>query len=187
MNIKRLSLNLGLGLALGSSLLLSETALAQTPAFNSDVTGPIMTTSDVVNGAFIPDRGGRGRLAFRTEAIASAVNQAAASVNSQTANNSLGNVLTGTGNVAASASQLESGLVNATEGINPTLARNVVANLQGLTTNGRVDAVRLAAAVEAYNALINSSSGVFLSEPPDELLAIQSVLAALLNAAFAAG
>ncbi|MBD1945823.1 hypothetical protein H6F50_26315, partial [Coleofasciculus sp. FACHB-712] len=100
---------------------------------------------------------------------------------------SLGNVLTGTGNVAASASQLESGLVNATEGINPTLARNVVANLQGLTANGRVDAVRLAATVEAYNALINSSSGVFLSDPPDELLAIQSVLASLLNAAFAAG
>ncbi|MBD1941525.1 hypothetical protein H6F50_04010, partial [Coleofasciculus sp. FACHB-712] len=124
MNIKRLSLNLGLGLALGSSLLFSETAFAQTSG-NSDVTGPIMTTSDVVNGAFIPDRGGRGRLAFRTAAIASAVNQAAASVNSQTANNSLGNVLTGTGNVAASASQLESGLVNATEGINPTLARNV--------------------------------------------------------------
>jgi hypothetical protein len=79
-------------------------------------------------------------------------------------------------------SQIEQGLVNG--GANPLLARNLALSLDRLTANGQVEPARLVALVRAYNALINDSSAQFLSNPPEQLRAVQSVLSILLNAAY---
>lgn len=111
-------------------------------------------------------------------------------------------VLTGTGNVQVSANQLVSGLINlpqtkaeqlkaqagnsADVSNRTALAQNLVSSLTGLTAKGRVDPAKLTAAVAAYNAFVKASSGEYLLNPPQEFLAIQSVLSALLNAALTA-
>lgn len=69
--------------------------------------------------------------------------------------------------------------------------QQLVNNLRGLLqtdrskqtrlANGRVNAIRLVSAVNAYNNLINNSSAQFLNNPPPELQAIQSVLLQLVN------
>lgn len=59
-------------------------------------------------------------------------------------------------------------------------------SLKGLLASGRVSPNKLIAAVNAYNAVIDSSSPQFLTSPPPELLTIQSVLSRLVNSAFAA-
>ena len=180
MVLKRFSLHLGLSLAVGFSLLLVNTKAHAQVGNASDITGPIPTTSDIVNGAFIPSGGGAsGRISFRNS---DAVNRAADSINSQLANSSLGSVLAGSGNVSTNASQLITTLSNASGGSNPALVRNLLASLQGLTSNGTVNAGELRAAIAAYNALINGSGGEFLNGRPDELLTIRAVLEALVNA-----
>ncbi len=106
---------------------------------------------------------------------------------SATVQQSLQSLLTETGNVAAVSSQIESALINApgltntTE--NTTLVRNLTTSLQGLTAGDRVSPPKMVAAVEAYNAVIDVSNGTFLTNPPPELLAIQSALSRLVNAA----
>jgi len=205
MNIKRL--HLGLGLALGSSLLLSGTLPAQAQVGNqSDVTGAAITTSDIAGGAFAPSGGGGTVTAFTSPSIAAAVNQAAASLNAQvsqgtlpvaatiglttsipaTVLQALQSVLTGTGDVAVTLSSIESALANAPGAPSTTLVRNLLSSLQGLTAGGTVSPAQLVATVEAYNALIDASSGEFLGNPPPELLAIQSALSTLVNASLAA-
>jgi len=180
MVFKRFSLHLGLSLAVGFSLLLVNTKAHAQVGNASDITGPIPTTSDIINGAFIPNGGGAsGRISFRNS---DAVNRAADSINSQLANSSLGSVLAGSGNVSTNASQLITTLSNASGGSNPALVRNLLASLQGLTSNGTVNAGELRAAIAAYNALINGSGGEFLNRRPDELLTIRAVLEALVNA-----
>lgn len=109
------------------------------------------------------------------------------------------NVLTKTGDFQASANQLVSGLANPAptqtkadlktpsnlaQGPDRTaLAQQLVFSLTGLTANGKVDPAKLRAAVAASNALINASGGDYLSNLPQEYLAIQAVLSTLLNAA----
>jgi hypothetical protein len=90
--------------------------------------------------------------------------------------------LTGSGNVSTNANQIITTLGNASGGSNPALVRNLLASLQGLTSNGTVNAGELRAAIAAYNALINGSGGEFLNRRPDELLTIRAVLEALVNA-----
>lgn len=205
MNIKRL--HLGLGLALGSSLLLSGTLPAQAQVGNqSDVTGAMITTSDIAGGAFAPSVGGGTVTAFTSPGIAAAVNQAAASLNAQvsqgtlpvaatsgpttsipaTVLQALQSVLTGAGDVAVALSSIESALANAPGAPSTTLVRNLLSSLQGLTAGGTVSPAQLVATVEAYNALIDASSGEFLGNPQPELLAIQSALSTLVNASLAA-
>ena len=193
-------LQFGLGLAIaicGASGI--PQAQAQSGNF-SDVTGNIITTSDVVGG-FSPGGDRITRLAFRTSAIANAVNNAASRVNQQLATRNLPIVAngaltaipasvqesvacasTGSGNAGACVSQIEQGLVNG--GANPLLARNLALSLDRLTANGQVEPARLVGLVRAYNALINNSSAQFLSNPPEQLRAVQSVLSILLNAAY---
>ncbi len=201
MNIKYFSIQLGLGLTLGIFGIGSAILPAQAQSGNfSDITGTIITTSDVVGG-FSPGGGTRTFLVFRTEEIESNVNNAALRVNQRLAANNLpvvatdqpptaipatvqqnlAAVLASTGNVNAGVARIASGLVNA--GANPNLAENLASNLSGLTARGTVEAAQLQAVVEAYNALINGSSFEFLEEPPEELRAIQSVLSILLGAA----
>lgn len=171
----------------------------------SDVSGTSVTSSDVVNGAFIPGTGRNSRLDFRSTAAQNAVNNAALVVNDRlaaatlpaiaptagsnaiaaSAQQALQSLLTGTGNVGASATQITNALIAA--GISPALAADLVASLQGLTSGGTVSAADLAAAVAAYNAVINASSAELLARPTDELLGINTILSALLNAAITAG
>ncbi len=130
MKINRLPFQIALCLtALGSPLLLIGTA-PQAKAQNlSDVTGPIMTTSDTVGfGGFRRRRSG---LAFRTDRIRDAIYQAAASAIAQlqagnlvvnrggtnvpipaNVQQALLTVLTGRGDVQGSTALLVSGLAN---------------------------------------------------------------------------
>ncbi|MGC1393142.1 MAG: hypothetical protein WA828_02585 [Coleofasciculaceae cyanobacterium] len=194
-----MKIKLGLGLAVACGLMAGVTpAQAQSGNF-SDVTGTIITTSDVVGG-FSPGGDRITNLAFRTSAIANAVNNAAVAVNQQLASRNLPIAANGAptaipdavqeaigcassgSNAAACVGQIEQGLVNG--GANPALARNLALSLDRLTVGGEVDAGRLLALVRAYNGLINNSSAQFLSNPPEELRAVQSVLSILLNAAY---
>lgn len=199
MNSKRF-LQIGLGFALGMVGIGAVSAPAQAQVgVQSDITGAIITTSDIVGG--FGGGGVRQFLSFRSSRIQAAVNDAAVVINQRLAAGTLpvvarGNVtataipgsvqqsflvvLTSTGNVNASATQITNALVSA--GASSTLAQNLVANLVGLT-GGTVSPAQLTALVNAYNALINASGYDFLNEPPEELRAIQSILAILLNAA----
>ncbi len=202
MNIKNLPLHFGLGLALAISGVVSGTPQAQAQTGNqSDVTGTIVTTSDMVGG-FSPGGDRRLNQAFRTTAIQNAVNTAAASANqllaqgnlpivaigprtaiSEVAQKNLECACTRSGNSKSCVSEIERDLVNA--GANPTLARNLALSFEGLTAGGKVEAPRLVAAVRAYNALVSNSSAEFLSNPPESFRAMQSVLGILLNSALA--
>jgi hypothetical protein len=192
---------LGWGFALACLGLMAVGNQAQAQSGNfSDVTGNIITTSDIAGG-FSPSGDRVVKLSFRTNAIASAVNNAAVAVNQQLASRNLPIASngaptaipaevqqvvecasTGSGDVAACVSQIERGLVNG--GANPVLARNLALSLERLTVRGEVEPGRLVALVRAYNALINNSNAQFLSSPPEELRAVQSVLSILLNAAY---
>lgn len=192
---------LGWGLAIAFSGLIAVGHKAQAQSGNfSDVTGSIITTSDIAGG-FSPGGARVVKLAFRTNAIASAVNNAALAVNQQLAARNLPIASngaptaiptavqqavecasTGSGDAAACVGQIERGLVNG--GANPVLARNLALSLERLTVRGEVEPGRLVALVRAYNALINNSNAQFLSSPPEELRAVQSVLSILLNAAY---
>ncbi|MGQ4648742.1 hypothetical protein [Lyngbya aestuarii] len=204
MNIKHPPLPLSLSVTLGSFLLLFGTSLPA-QAQLSDITGAIITTSDIVDG-FPPSVDQRTILVFTNDNIAIAVNQAANSVNAQlaarnfpvvvpnrpigsispTVQQALESVLTETSNVEASTGRLVGGLARGCVGVDTVQVRDLVSSLQGLTTGGEVDAASLDAAVEAYNQLINDSNQECLANPPEELLAIQSLLVALLNGALTA-
>ncbi len=206
MKIKRE--HLPLGFALGCSLVLGGTLPAGAQTGNqSDITGVITTTSDIAGGAFAP---GGTITTFTNPDIQAAVDEAAALISTQlaggalpvaatntpitsisaTVQQSLQSLLTETGNVAAVSSQIESALINAPGATNTTenttLVRNLITSLQGLTAGGSVSPPELVAAAEAYNAVIDASSGDFLTNPPPELLAIQSALSRLVNAALEA-
>lgn len=196
-----MKMQLRLGMAVAFCGLMAGVTPAQAQSGNfSDVTGSIITTSDIVGG-FSPGGDRVVNLAFRTNAIANAVNNAAVAVNQQLASRNLpiaangsptaipatvqqtvGCASTGSGDVAACVGQIEQGLVNG--GANPVLARNLALSLDRLTINGQVEPSRLVALVRAYNGLINNSNAQFLSNPPEELRAVQSVLSILLNAAY---
>ncbi|MFB8789876.1 MAG: hypothetical protein U7123_13735 [Potamolinea sp.] len=202
MNIKNLPLHLGLGFALAISGIVSGTPQAQAQTGNqSDITGTIVTTSDMVGG-FSPGGDRRLNQAFRTTAIQNAVNTAAASANqllaqknlpivaigprtaiSEIAQQNLECACTRSGNFRNCVTEIERDLVNS--GANPTLARNLALSFEGLTAGGKVEAGRLVVAVRAYNALVSNSSAEFLSNPPESFRAMQSVLGILLNSALA--
>ncbi|HBL11591.1 MAG TPA: hypothetical protein DD379_09325 [Cyanobacteria bacterium UBA11162] len=207
MNIKYFQRSLSLSLALGSFLIsLGTASQAQAQAQLSDITGAIITTSDIADGIYPSPNGQRTLIVFRTPAVATAVNQAAQSTNGQlaaqtlpivvrdipttslssTVQQTLASVVTGSGTREAATTQLESGLIRGLSGVNSGLIRNLVTRLDGLTAGGEVNAAQLQAAVNAYNALINASNANVLSDPPEELLAIQSILSTLVTAALRA-
>ncbi|MEQ9238335.1 MAG: hypothetical protein RIG66_30105 [Coleofasciculus sp. E2-BRE-01] len=198
--MRHFAFQFGLGLAVGVAGILSMTTSSQAKPILSDVTGNIITTSDITGG-FAPSEGGELVIGYRTSEIQADVEDAACTVNERLAQQNLpgvGNdtspipspvqenldlVLTRTGNVGAGVNQIQNALVNA--GANPTLAQNLATSLTRLTAGCTVEPEQFAAVVEAYNALISASSFEFLREPPEELRAIRSVLAILLNAALA--
>jgi hypothetical protein len=194
--MKNILKQVSIGLALGS-LLVSTTLPAQAQTGNaSDVTGAIITTGDIVGGAFAPTPTTRGRSASISSAsFAFALSQAISIIISQLAQGTLPiavpgvaiasipltvqqtllALLTGTGDPA----ELESAIAAIVD--DPALAAELIAALQGLVANGTASPTNLLAAVQAYNAVIDAS-GVALGNPPPELVAVQSVLTALVSA-----
>jgi hypothetical protein len=204
MNIRQLPLHVGLGLALAVSGVVSQTPQAQAQSGNqSDITGVIITTSDVAGGFNFGGGDRRKLIAFANPGIQTAVNSAAISINQQLQQQSLSIVasdssqtgisvtvqqtllviLTNTTNVDASVRQYVIGLVNA--GADRDLSQNLVLSLVGLTAKGRVEAAQCQRVIRSYNALIEDSSIQVFTNNPDELRAIRSILAQLLNAAYA--
>lgn len=159
----------------------------------SDITGPILSTSDFAGQTF-PTTTVTG-LGFQGgEPAQISVNQAAASVNTQLADNSLTSptgvpipaaiqelllgILTGD----AQAGNNINALAAPFSGAPPDLIQNLLNSLEGLTLGNAVNPVNFLAAVQAYNAMILASNEAFLANPPAELRAIQAFLAALVDA-----
>jgi hypothetical protein len=203
MNIKYLPAHLGLGLALAIAGVVAQTSPARAQTGNqSDTTGAIVTTSDIVGGFRFDDDPER-RIAFRTSAAQTAANTAAVSLNqtlaarnlpvvatdpsqtpiSATVQQNLEIILTNRGNVSAAQAQLVSELVSARG--NQTLAQNLVSSLVGLTATGRVSAEQFLIVIRAYNAFIESSTIEVFSNNPNPLRGIRAILAILLNATLA--
>lgn len=202
MNVKHLPLHVGLGLALAVAGVVAQTPLARAQTGNqSDITGPMVTTSDIVGG-FNPGGDRRRDIAFPTSAIQNAANGAAVSINQQLeqrnlpvvvtdtrtaisaiVQQNLAVILTNTGNVDASVTLIINNLVSA--GADRTLAQNLVSSLVGLTGRGRVSARQFLVVTRAYNAFIQNSPIELFSNNPDSLRAIRAILSILLNATFA--
>lgn len=204
MNVKHLSLHVVLGFALAISGVVSQTPQARSQSGNqSDITGAIITTSDVAGGFNFSGGDRKKIIAFRTQEIQSAVNIAATSINqrlgqgslpivatdssqttiSVTVQQNLQIILINEGNVDASVTRYVNGLVSA--GADKSLSQNLVTSLVGLTANGKVQAAQCQRVVRAYNVFVENSTIEVFSNNPDELRAIRSVLAILLNAAYA--
>jgi hypothetical protein len=204
MNIKHLPLQLSLGLALTILGVVDQTPKAQAQSGNqSDITGAIITTSDVAGGFNFSGGDRRRLIAFASPGIQSSVNSAAISINQQLQQQSLAVVatdasqsaisvtvhqtlliiLTNTTNVDARVTQFVNGLVNA--GAEANVSRNLVLSMVGLTAKGNVEAAQCQSVIRSYNVFIENSSIELLTNNPDELRAIRSVLAQLLNAAYA--
>jgi hypothetical protein len=84
-------------------------------------------------------------------------------------------------NVNAIASQIETNLINGGAN-NPVAVRNLVSNLRGLTNDNRVNPSKLQSAIIAYNDLTKSGSDQYITNPPQEILAIDSILSYLVKA-----
>ncbi|OPF15517.1 hypothetical protein B1L04_23850 [Microcystis aeruginosa KW] len=169
-------------------------AMAQT-GNQSDATGPILSTSDFAGQTFpIPFV----RTEFQGgEPAQIAVNQAAASLNIQLADNNLTSptgtpipaavqelllsILTGDAQAGNNINAVTGALYSA-PGAPLDLIQDLLNRLEGLTLGNAVNPVNLLAAVQAYNAMILASNEAFLGNPPAELRAIQAFLAALVEA-----
>ena len=162
----------------------------------SDITGPILSTSDFA-GQTLPITTTTVTGFQGGEPAQIAVNQAAASLNTQLADNNLTSP-TGTPIPAAVQQSLLSILTTdaqAGNNINAVTAalysapgapplnviQDLLASLEKLTRDDKVVPAKLLAAVLAYNAMILASNEEFLRNPPAELRAIQASLAKLVQ------
>ena len=205
-----------LGFALGSVLLSGTLPAKAQTGNQSDISGASVTSSSITSGAFTPQyssNGGSGgggsfsEIKFAAPSAVANVNKAAGAVSSQlglgkvpviatnispntvisaAVQQVLQSVLTKTGSVGANSKQIVNALTNTPGATTTTLAQKLVSNLKGLTAGGKVSPTQLVAAIKSYNDVIDTTSNGVLSDPPQELLAIQSVLATLVNAASAA-
>jgi hypothetical protein len=162
----------------------------------SDATGPILSTGDFAGQTFPRTRTVTGFQGGEPAQIA--VNQAAASLNIQLADN---NLTSPTGTpippaVQQSLLSILTGEAQAGNNINAVIAalyavpgapplnviEDLLALLERLTKDKKVVPAKLLAAVQAYNAMILASNEEFLRNPPAELRAIQASLAKLVEA-----
>jgi hypothetical protein len=164
----------------------------------SDITGPILSTSDFA-GQTLPITTTVTVTGFQGgEPAQISVNQAAASVNTQLADN---NLTSPTGTPIPPAFQesilsILTGDAQAGNNINAVIAalyavpgapplnviEDLLALLERLTKDKKVVPAKLLAAVQAYNVMILASNEEFLRNPPAELRAIQASLAKLVEA-----
>jgi hypothetical protein len=162
----------------------------------SDITGPILSTSDFA-GQTIPTTTVTG-LGFQGgEPAQISVNQAAASVNTQLADNNLTSptgipippaiqqlllsILTGDAQAGNNINAVTAAL-STVPGAPLDLIQDLLDSLNGLTSDNTVNPVKLLAAVQAYNAMILASNEAFLSNIPADIRAFGVSLAALVEA-----
>lgn len=161
----------------------------------SDATGPILSTSDFAGQTFpIPFV----RTEFQGgEPAQIAVNQAAASLNIQLADNNLTSptgipipaavqelllsILTGDAQAGNNINAVTAALTTAPGAPPLNFIQDLLDSLERLTKEERVVPAKLQAAVRAYNAMILASNEEFLRNPPAELRAIQASLAKLVQ------
>ena len=162
----------------------------------SDITGPVLSTSDFA-GQTIPTTTVTVTGFQGGEPAQISVNQAAASVNTQLADN---NLTSPTGTPIPPAIQelllgILTGDAQAGNNINAVIAalstvpgapldiiEDLLNRLEGLTSDNTVNPVKLLAAVQAYNAMILASNEAFLSNIPADIRAFGVSLAALVEA-----
>ncbi len=163
----------------------------------SDITGPILSTSDFA-GQTIPITNTVSGLEFQGgEPAQISVNQAAASVNTQLADNNLTSptgipippaiqqlllsILTGDAQAGNNINAVTAALYSAPGAPPLNVIQDLLASLEKLTRDDKVVPAKLLAAVLAYNAMILASNEEFLRNPPAELRAIQASLAKLVQ------
>ncbi len=163
----------------------------------SDITGPILSTSDFA-GQTIPITTTVTGLGFQGgEPAQIAVNQAAASLNIQLADNNLTSptgipipaaiqqlllsILTGDAQAGNNINAVIAALYSAPGAPPLNVIEDLLASLERLTRDEKVVPAKLLAAVQAYNAMILASNEEFLRNPPAELRAIQASLVKLVG------
>lgn len=167
----------------------------------SDITGPILSTSDFAGQTIsLPITTTVTGLGFQGgEPAQISVNQTAASVNTQLANNGLTSptgtpisptvqqpilsILTADAQAGNNITAVTAALTTVPGAPPLSFIQNLLDSLNGLTSGGAVNPANLLAAVQTYNAMILASNEAFLASPPAELRAIQASLAALVEAA----
>jgi hypothetical protein len=192
--VARLSIFLTLGMFLPIALPISP-AIAQS-GNQSDSTGPINSTGDF-NGRYIPGPASTTTSFSGGESTQAAVNQTATSLNEQlnvntftlangtsptpSVQQALLSVLTGDASAKASAEILGAALAAAPGAPSAATIQALLASLEGVTKDNQVDASKLLATVQDYNAMIRASNEEFLRQPPVELLALRDVLTRLVT------
>ncbi|GCA81135.1 hypothetical protein [Microcystis aeruginosa] len=172
-------------------------SMAQT-GNQSDVTGPILSTGDFA-GQTIPTTTVTVTGFQGGEPAQISVNQAAASVNTQLANNGLTSptgtpisptvqqpilsILTADAQAGNNITAVTAALTTVPGAPPLSVIQNLLDGLNGLTSGGAVNPANLLAAVQTYNEMILASNEAFLASPPAELRAIQASLAALVESA----
>jgi len=163
----------------------------------SDITGPILSTSDFA-GQTIPITTTVTGLGLQGgEPAQISVNQTAASLNIQLADNNLTSptgipipaavqqlllsILTGDAQAGNNINAVIAALYSAPGAPPLNVIQDLLASLEKLTKEERVVPAKLQAAVRAYNAMILASNEEFLRNPPAELRAIQAFLAKLVQ------
>jgi len=163
----------------------------------SDITGPILSTSDFA-GQTLPITTTVTVTGFQGgEPAQISVNQAAASVNTQLADNNLTSptgtpippaiqelllgILTGDAQAGNNINAVTAALYSAPGAPPLNVIQDLLASLEKLTRDDKVVPAKLLAAVLAYNAMILASNEEFLRNPPAELRAIQASLAKLVQ------
>jgi len=163
----------------------------------SDITGPILSTSDFA-GQTIPITTTVTGLGFQGgEPAQISVNQTAASLNIQLADNNLTSptgipipaaiqqlllsILTGDAQAGNNINAVIAALYSAPGAPPLNVIEDLLASLERLTKDQKVVPAKLLAAVQAYNAMILASNEEFLGNPPAELRAIQASLAKLVG------
>ncbi len=163
----------------------------------SDITGPILSTSDFA-GQTIPITTTVTGLGFQGgEPAQISVNQTAASLNIQLADNNLTSptgipipaaiqqlllsILTGDAQAGNNINAVIAALYSAPGTAPLNVIEDLLASLERLLKDKKVVPAKLLAAVRAYNAMILASNEEFLRNPPAELRAIQAFLAKLVQ------
>ena len=166
----------------------------------SDITGPILSTSDFAGQTIsLPITTTVTGLGFQGgEPAQISVNQTAASVNTQLADNNLTSptgipippaiqqlllsILTGDAQAGNNINAVIAALSTVPGAPPLSVIQNLLDSLNGLTSDNTVNPVKLLAAVQAYNAMISASNEAFLSNIPADIRAFGVSLAALVEA-----
>jgi hypothetical protein len=161
----------------------------------SDISGPPVTSGEIAGGIFAPSPGPVATLANATvqAAVVGAMTSVSAMLSAGTMT-TLGGVaispavqaqllavLTSNSPTTGPAAKLADAINSAGAGA-PAAVQALVTSLSGLGMNP----AQLPTAVGEFNNLVQVASPAFLANPPQEFLAIQAVLNALVTAAAAA-